>query len=313
MNPRQQPVASPFGASSTAAEVLRGVDLSGRVAIVTGASSGIGIETVRSLAAAGATVVAPVRNLEKGRAALAGIPRVQLERLDLLDPASIDAFAARFSGPLHLLITNAGGVVPTLERDARGLEAQFASNHLGHFQLVKRLWAALAPGARVVSLSSLGHRRSAFDFEDWNFERRAYDPMVAYGQSKTANALFAVALAARGVRAFSVHPGGIINTGFVRFMSAAAVQASGYVNPDGSPKIDPDANMKTPEMGAATSVWCATSPLLEERGGEYCVDCNVAPLVDGDSNDHRGVRAWAVDSRDAERLWALSERLLART
>ncbi len=311
MNSIQRPLDSPFGAASTAAEVLRGVDLSGRVAVVTGASSGIGIETVRALAEAGSRVVAPVRDVAKAKAALAAIPRVEIEQLDLSAPRSIDAFASRFTGPVHMLINNAGGVVPTLERDARGYEAQFASNHLGHFQLTKALWPKLKH-ARVISLSSYGHRRTAFDFDDWNFERRAYEPLLAYGQSKTANALFAVGLAARGIHAFSVHPGGIINTGFVRFMSSAQVQASGYLNADGTPKIAPESNMKTPQMGAATSVWCATSPLLEEKSGVYCADCNVAPLVGAESSDHRGVRQWAVDPVAAERLWALSEQLLAR-
>jgi NAD(P)-dependent dehydrogenase (short-subunit alcohol dehydrogenase family) len=209
-------------------------------------------------------------------------------------------------------------MAPPLIRDARGYESQFSTNHLGHFQLAARLWPALAQaqGARVVSLSSYGHRRSGVDFDDWNFEQRAYDRWIAYGQSKTANALFAVAAdargAPRGVRAFSVHPGGIA-TDLIRNMSAEELDASGIRDAAGQPVIDPERNMKTPEQGAATSVWCATSPQLDGLGGVYCVDCDIAPEIPGDSPAVRGVRPWASNPDLAERLWRLSEQLTGVT
>ena len=215
----QHPIGSGFGFATTAEEVIRGIDLSGRTAIVTGGYSGIGLETSRVLAAAGATVIVPARTPDKARANLAGLPRVELAALDLLDPASIDTFARNHlaSGrPLHLLIHSAGVMATPLTRDGRGHESQFSTNHLGHFQLALRLLPALvrSEGARVVALSSRGHRFSAVDFEDPSFERQPYDKWKAYGQSKTANALFALGLdrriAEQGVRAFSVHPGGIL-------------------------------------------------------------------------------------------------------
>jgi NAD(P)-dependent dehydrogenase (short-subunit alcohol dehydrogenase family) len=217
MKTAQSPLRSSFGFASTARDVIGGRSLNGQVAVVTGGYAGIGLETTRVLADAGATVVIPVRSPDKARTAVAGIPRVELAPMDLADPASIDAFAHAFVAsrrPLHLLINNAGIMAAPLTRDARGYESQFAINHLGHFQLTARLWPAVADGARVVSLSSRGHHRSSVDLEDTMFERRPYDKWIAYGQSKTANVLFAVALeargAARGIHAFAVHPGGIV-------------------------------------------------------------------------------------------------------
>ncbi|MFJ2411389.1 oxidoreductase [Pseudomonas sp. NPDC087814] len=315
----QKPIHSGYGAATTAAEVIRGVDLSGKVAIVTGGYSGIGLVTARTLAAAGARVIIPARDLAKARAALKPYPQLQLEPLDLMDAQSIEQFAERFLArgcPLHLLINNAGIMAPPLSRNALGYESQFATNHLGHFLLTQRLWPALqrAEGARVVTLSSRGHVHGAVDFDDWNFERQAYDPWRAYGQSKTANALFAVHLdtlgAASGVRAFAVHPGGII-TDLVRHMKPEVLQASGYVDEHGKPVIDPERNMKTPEQGAATSVWCAVSGQLAGMGGVYCENCDVAAAVSAESEEQLGVRPWAVDTGLAQRLWILSEQLVA--
>jgi len=314
MDNQQTPISSPFGASSTAREVLRDIDLSGRVAIVTGGYSGIGLETTRALAAAGATVIVPARNRVKAQGALGGLANVSIETLDLIDPVSIDGFAERFQqqhDTLHLLINNAGLVNWTLERDRRGYEVQFATNHLGHFQLTARLWPALTrQGARVVSVSSRGHAVAPVDFEDVNFDRRPYDPMVAYGQSKSANALFAVWLDrlghAAGLRAFSLHPGGMIESDFSRDLSDADKAASGYLDAQGKPIIDPENNKKTLEQGAATSVWCATSPLLANRGGVYCEDCNIAAVTTATSAEVRGVRPWAIAPDLAERLRALS-------
>src|SRR5262245_43584808 len=215
MSTPQAPIGSGFGAATTAAEIVRGRNLSGKIAIVTGGYSGIGRETARVLRAAGARVIVPTRDRDRAAKALYGID-VEIEAMDLLDPASIDAFAARFEAggsPLHILINSAGIMACPLTRDAHGYEAQFATNHLGHFQLVARLMPALrrAKGARVVSVSSWGHRRSPVVFDDPNFERRDYDRWSAYGQSKTANILFALALDQRakgdGIRAFSLHPG----------------------------------------------------------------------------------------------------------
>ena len=216
MRTKQAALHTGFGATTTAREVLGDARLDGKVAVVTGGYVGIGLETTRVLAEAGATVVVPARSLEKARAALAGIPRVELESVELAEPASVDAFAARFlaSGrPLHLLVNNAGIMAIPFAKNSRGFELQLATNHLGHFQLTARLWPALlkANGARVVALTSRGHAFASVDLEDPNFERRPYDKWKAYGQSKSANALFALALDARGekhgVRAFSVHPG----------------------------------------------------------------------------------------------------------
>ena len=247
---------------------------------------------------------------------------MSLESLDLMDPSSIDDFADRFLASdkvLHILVNNAGVMANPLTRDMRGYESQFSTNHLGHFQLAARLWPALqkAEGTRVVAVSSRGHTFSGVDFDDPNFERREYNPYLAYGQSKTANALFAVSLDALGerygVRAFSLHPGGIVTTNLIRHLSADQIKASGYVDDDGRPVIDPDRNMKTVEQGAATSVWCATSPRLDRLGGVYCENCDIAAAVPEDSKELLGVRPWATNPEFAERLWQLSEKLTGFT
>jgi NAD(P)-dependent dehydrogenase (short-subunit alcohol dehydrogenase family) len=277
---------------------------------------------VRAFRSAGARVFVPARDLTKARTALHEMPDVTIEQMDLLDPMSIDHFANRVlaaTDELHILVNNAGVMALPLTRDSRGYEAQFSANHLGHFQLTCRQWPALvhAHDARVVALSSYGHRRAGIDFHDPNFQRRPYDPWVAYGQSKTADALFAVALDSigqrRGVRAFSVHPGGIV-TGLIRHMSAAEVAASAILDKDGKPIIDPDNNKKTPQQGAATSVWCATSPRLAGMGGVYCMDCDIARLLPSDdSNELHGVRPRATDPVAAGRLWQISEQLTGAT
>jgi NAD(P)-dependent dehydrogenase (short-subunit alcohol dehydrogenase family) len=309
MTTKQIPIHSGFGARTTASEVIGNRRLDGAIAVVTGGYAGVGLETTRALSAAGATVIVPARTPDKARTALADMDSVELESLDLFDPPSIDAFAARFlaSGrPLHILVNNAGIMATPLVRDARGFESQLATNHLGHFQLTAGLWPALrkAKGARVVELSSRGHARSGVDFDDPNFERRPYDKWVAYGQSKTANALFALALDVRGeahgVRAFSVHPGGVV-TELMRSMPVEEVSAI-LAEPRNAP-----ASLKTPEQGAATSVWCATSTQLDGMGGVYCEDVDVAEAVAADSPAQRGVRPGAMDPAFAEQLWRKSE------
>jgi NAD(P)-dependent dehydrogenase (short-subunit alcohol dehydrogenase family) len=323
----QHRLPSGFGAASTAEDVIKGIDLTGKVAIVTGGYSGIGLETARVLHGAGAQVVVPARNTERARAALADLNGVEVASMDLIDPASVDTFAAAFldSGrPLHLLVNNAGIMATPLARDARGFESQFATNHLGHFRLTTRLWPALvaAGGARVVALSSGGHRWSPVVFEDLQFDRREYEPFAAYGQSKSANSLFAVELdrrgRAEGIRAFAVHPGTIVETDLIRHLEPGTLEAAGAVDADGRPVRDPARQLKTIEQGAATTVWCATSPRLDGHGGVYCDNCDISPLVaPADEAAWRqatgpsGVLPYAVDPQAAARLWEVSEQLTA--
>jgi NAD(P)-dependent dehydrogenase (short-subunit alcohol dehydrogenase family) len=324
MTTPQKPIGSGFGPSATASDVIKGIDLSGKIAIVTGGYSGIGVDTARALRSAGATVIVPARDRKKAAAELTGID-VEIEKMDLLDPASIDAFAESFltsRQPLHILVNSAGIGGASLKRDARGFESHFATNHLGHFQLVRRLWPALrqANGARVVAVSAWAHSRWPVVFDDPNFERREHDPLSACGQSKTANILFALALderaKAEGVRAFSLHPGSIVGTGLSQYIPPEMLRAAGLVGEDGKPNLDPTRQMKTVEQGAATSVWCATSPKLDGMGGVYCQNSDIAPLVSDklEANNFGslplGVMPHAVDPQAADRLWTLSEQFL---
>ena len=285
----QSPMNSGFDVTSTAQQVIDGINLAGRVAIVTGGVSGIGVETVRAFLYAGASVVVPARNPIQAWPALDELRDVEIETMDLMDPASIASFAERFevSGrPLHILVASAGIGGAPLSRDSRGYESHFATNHLGHFDLVSRLRPALrrAEGARVVIVSSWSHRSSDIVFDDPNYQRRDYDPATAYGQSKTANVLFALALdelsKSEGVRAFSLHPGTIVDTRFNRHIPQGVLEAVGMVDADGAAVLDPSKGWKSVEQGAATSVWCATSPDLEGKGGLYAQDCDIAPLLD---------------------------------
>jgi NAD(P)-dependent dehydrogenase (short-subunit alcohol dehydrogenase family) len=318
MSSLQKPIGSGFSATSAADDVIKGTNLSGKTAIVTGGYSGIGLETTRVLREAGATVIVPARSADKARANLADLPGIEVAMLDLMDRTSIDAFAQEFlaSGRrLDLLITNAGVMASPLSRDSRGNESQFSVNHLGHFQLTLRLWPALikADGARVIALSSRGHRFSGVDFDDPNFDRRPYDKWKAYGQSKTANALFALGLdrrgQAHGVRAFSVHPGGIL-TDLARHLTEDDLKAFNLIRrSDGG--ILPDATntrrYKSVPQGAATTIWCAISPRLDGTGGVYCEDCDIAEVIPGDFTLPTGMSPWACDPELAEKLWALSE------
>ncbi|MCU1278080.1 MAG: oxidoreductase [bacterium] len=305
MSEHQHPIPSGFGAQTTAREAIGNVRLDGKTAIVTGGYAGIGVETTRVLAAAGAQVIVPARDRVKAERSIGALANVTIAEMDLAAPSTIDAFAAWFGErPLHLLVNNAGVMAAPLSRDARGLESQLAVNHVGHFQLFMRLLPALrrARGARVLALSSRGHVRSAFDFEDPSFERRLYDKMVAYGQSKTANVLFAVELDRRyrgdGVRAFALHPGAILETELARHYDPDELQ----VVVERARRIG---SFKTIEQGAATTIFCATSPLLDGRGGVYCENCDIAPIAtEGDT----GVRPYAIDPEIATRLWAWSER-----
>jgi len=323
----QQPLASGFNASTTAAEVIKGIDLKGKIAIVTGGNAGIGLETTKVLAAAGATVIVPARDLKKAMVNLAGIANVELEEMDLIDPASIDAFAAKFMAsarPLHLLINNAGIMWVPLQRDIRGIESQLATNYLGQFQLVSRLWPALkkAEGARVVNVSSYGHQMAPFDFDDPNFEHREYQTLQAYGQSKTASNLFALELdkLARKfkVSAYSLHPGSIHGTELARSADLELFKQMGFFDENGHIKPQIAASLKTIPQGAATTVWCATSPMLDHIGGVYCEDCDIAALDFGNfGKDNglgtRGVQPYSLDEQNAKKLWALSEKMIGIT
>jgi NAD(P)-dependent dehydrogenase (short-subunit alcohol dehydrogenase family) len=313
-----------FGFQSTTWDVVEGIDLTGRRAVVTGASSGIGIETARALASAGAEVTLAVRDVDAGKrtvddiVATTGNHGVKVGRLDLSAPTSIAAFTAAWDGPLHLLINNAGVMaLQELQLDPRGWEMQFAVNHLGHFALTLGLHHALAAagGARVVSLSSRGHMYSPVVFDDINFQRREYTPFGAYGQSKTANVLLAVEATRRwagdGIFANAVHPGGILATNLARHMPTEQMAEYREQERDEAAARDRGerTRFKTLEQGAATSVLVATWPGLEGIGGRYFEDCNEAePLADGfdPQGELTGIASYAVDPKYAERLWELS-------
>jgi NAD(P)-dependent dehydrogenase (short-subunit alcohol dehydrogenase family) len=304
----QHKIGSGFGHDSTADDVLAGIDLTGKLAIVTGGYSGLGLETAKALAKAGAHVVVPARRPDVAREALDGIAEV--DELDLGDLESVRAFAERFlaSGrSVDIVIDNAAIMASPETRVGPGWEAQFATNHLGHFALVNRLWPAIAAdgGGRVVSVSSTGHRRSDIRWDDLEF-RQGYDKWQAYGQAKTANVLFAVQLDAvgkdSGVRAFALHPGGIL-TPLQRHLTREEMVGYGWIDKDGNPV---GAGFKTPEQGAATQVWAATSPQLAGMGGVFCEDCDIAEVS---TDDSPGVRPYAIDPTSAARLWTVSAEL----
>lgn len=313
----QKPIGSGFNAQSTAKEVIKGIDLTGKNVILTGGNTGIGLETAKVMAEAGAQVIVIARNFEKAKKNLDGIANVQLEKMDLADPASIDAFSQNFiaSGkPLHFLINNAGIMWVPLRKDSRGFESQLATNHLGHFQLTARLWSALkkANGAKVINLSSFGHHYSGFNFDDPNFEHREYETLQGYGQSKTATNLFSMELDNRakefGVRAFSVHPGSVGGTDLAREASLELFKKMGILDDNGIIRPEVAAMLKTVPQGAATTVWCATSPKLNNLGGVYCEDVEVAELDLSDgTTSSKGVMPWSLDEASAKKLWTLSE------
>ncbi|MFI5685495.1 SDR family NAD(P)-dependent oxidoreductase [Streptomyces sp. NPDC051636] len=312
MSTAQHKIGSGFGATSTADDVLQGIDLTGKLALVTGGYSGIGLETTRSLVKAGAHVVVPARRLVAAEQALADIPSVELDELDLGDLESVRGFSERFlaSGRnIDIMIDSAGIMACPETRVGPGWEAQFATNHLGHFALVNRLWPAIAAGgARVVSVSSRGHHFSGIRWDDIHWQH-SYDKWGAYGQAKTANVLFAVQLDKlgrdTGVRAFALHPGGII-TPLQRHLPKEEMIERGWIDENGN-ALNPE-GFKTPPQGAATQVWAATSPQLDGLGGVYLEDCDIAePAPEGD--ERVGVKDWATDPEQAARLWELSAEL----
>ncbi|RYG68817.1 SDR family NAD(P)-dependent oxidoreductase [bacterium] len=303
----QTRITTPFGATSTAAEVIEGIDLTGKRAIVTGGASGIGTETVRALAKAGAQVTIAVRNTEAAEPVVADLIAttanhdIRIAKLDLSDHEFIGAFVHAWEGPLHILINNAGVMaIPELQATPEGWETQFATNHLGHFTLTLGLHDALAAAgnARVVAVSSSAHMHSPVVFDDIHFKFRAYDPWSAYGQSKTANILFSLEAnrrwAADGITANSLMPGAI-PTNLQRYIGGMPLSIE---------------NLKTTEQGAATSVLLATSPQLEGIGGRYFADCNEAKPIDHRTLDRDVVAPYALDPANAERLWEESLRLL---
>lgn len=317
----QKPIGSGFNAKSTSTEVIRGINITGKIVIVTGGNTGIGLETTKILANAGATVIVPARNIEKAMKNLEGIPNVEIEEMDLINPNAIDAFAEKFlvSGrPLHLLINNAGIMWVPLRKDSRGIESQLATNYLAQFQLTARLWTALkkANGARVINISSHGHHFAPFHFDDPNFENREYETLQGYGQSKTAVNLFSLELDNRakefGIRAYSLHPGSIAGTELGREAPLELFVKMGFCDEKGNIFSEVAASLKTIPQGAATTIWCATSPLLNDLGGVYCEDVNIAALSE-DALTQNGVMPYSLDETNAKRLWRLTEELTGIT
>jgi NAD(P)-dependent dehydrogenase (short-subunit alcohol dehydrogenase family) len=306
---------------SEPSDILAGKDLTGKVAVVTGGYSGIGLETTRALAAAGAKVYVPVRNFDKAAETLATIKRGEVIPLsmDLGDFASIRRFVAEIledETQIDLLINNAGIMACPEARLEGGWESQFGVNHLGHFLLTKGLLPALlaADAPRVVCLSSIAHRRGGVNFDDINFEKTAYEKWTAYAQAKTAIALFALGLdmkyAEQGLRAFSVHPGGIM-TPLQRYLDNEEMIALGWLDESGNLSELAASLFKSTTQGCTTTLWAATSEQLDGKGGLYCEDCDVADLADENTPRYFGVAQWAVDPALAKELWELSERATA--
>jgi NAD(P)-dependent dehydrogenase (short-subunit alcohol dehydrogenase family) len=320
-----------FGATSTTDEVLSGVDLHGKRILVTGVSAGLGVETARSLVAHGAKVVGAARDLTKAQTATAQVRKdaainggtFELVELDLGSLRSVractDALLAK-GETFDVVIANAGVMATPFSCTTDGFEMQFGTNHLGHFVLVNRIASLIRPGGRLINLSSAGHRYSKVDLEDPNFERTPYDPFVAYGRSKTANILFAVAFdekhRERGVRAAAVHPG-VIETELARHMERTQLEGLiKHMNEQLAAEGKPPMQWKTIPQGAATSVWAGVVASAEEIGGKYCENCHVGKIVPDNltiTGVSEGVRAYALDSRAAEALWKKSEELVGES
>ena len=334
----QKPINSKFGHNSTAMEIVQGLDFNGKNVVITGGYAGMGLETTKALASIGANILVLARDTKRAKHNLKNIPNIEIEYFDLLNPEIINTFSENFvstSKPIHVLINHAGIInLPKLTKDTRGYEYQFATNHLGHFTLTAKLFPALikANGARVIVVSSRGHRFGGVLFEDINFEKTEYNGMRAYAQSKTANALFALKLNEIGVKhnikAFSVHPGPVPSSelfagslvgiapnfqiSLIRFLSKImrGLHLTELLNMLRKSKIEHEGDLfKTIQQGAATTVWCATNNDLRSIGGVYCEDCNIAKAVPADSNEPFGVRPWAIDQEMANRLWEISEKM----
>ncbi len=308
----QAPVHSKFNASSTASEVVNGLALSGKTAIVTGGHSGLGFETTKALSLSGVNVIVGARNVAAAQEKLMDLPQVVIKQLDLSDLESVKKFSDGILGSgvqVDMLICNAGIMAcPETRIGPHHLELQFATNHLGHYALTNRIWSALHPGARIICVSSAGHHNSPIRWDDMNFER-GYDKWLAYGQSKTANILFALQLDEYGkefnISAFSLHPGKIF-TPLQRHLEITEMIEAGWLDANGSPA---DPTFKTPEQGAATQLWAATSPMLDGLGGLYCEDCEIARAAHEYSEPFRGVCSYAIDPAFAQKLWDISAEL----
>jgi NAD(P)-dependent dehydrogenase (short-subunit alcohol dehydrogenase family) len=319
-----------FGATSTTDDVLSDVNLKGKRILVTGVSAGLGVETARSLAAHGAQVVGAARDLNKAKAATEQVRKdaaahggsFELVELDLANLKSVRACADRLLAKreaFDVVIANAGVMATPFGHTADGFETQFGTNHLGHFVLVNRIAPLIRTGGRLINLSSAGHRYANVDLDDPNFERTPYEPMVAYGRSKTANILFAVAFdrrhKARGVRAAAVHPGGI-QTELGRYQDPSRTEKMiGQINQQRAAQGKGPFQWKTIPQGAATSVWAAVVAPADEIGGQYCEDCHVGHIVPGDlaAGINEGVRGYAVDAKTAETLWKKSEEMVGES
>ena len=316
-----------FGETSTTEDVLSGIDIEGKRILVTGVSAGIGVETARSLAAHSAHVVGAARDLAKAKAATEVVRKdaannggsFELIALDLADLKSVRACSDQLLAkgePFDIVITNAGVMATPFGKTADGFETQFGTNHLGHFVLVNRIAKLIPAGGRLINLSSAGHRYANVNLEDPNFERTPYEPFVAYGRSKTANILFAVAFDRRhrdrGVRAAAVHPG-VIRTELARYMEPGQLeQLMDRVNQDMA-KEGRSLHWKSIPQGAATSVWAAAVAPAAEIGGQYLEDCHVAQIVADESTGREGVRRYALDAKNAEALWKKSEDLVGES
>lgn len=315
----QKNLNSGFGAKSEPSEILDGINLSGKTAIVTGGYSGIGIETTRALSEAGANVIIPARRPEEAMVALDGIiPKDHIFEMDLSDLESIKRFTdlVKNNLSLNILINNAGIMACPESKTSNGWDLQFAVNHIGHFVLTHELIDSMdqLSGARIINLSSTAHKFSGICWDDIHFSN-SYDKWVSYGQSKTATSLFSIELDRRlkdkNIRSFAVHPGGIF-TPLQRHLQQEEMVAMGWINADGSLSDLAKAGFKSPTQGASTSLWAATSSQLDNKGGLYCENCDVANLAGGSPEErYFGVRDWAVDPSEAEKLWHCTEKMLA--
>jgi NAD(P)-dependent dehydrogenase (short-subunit alcohol dehydrogenase family) len=337
-NSLQTPIGSKYSHKSTAMEIVKGHNLTGKNVVITGGYAGTGLETTKALSKIGANIIVLARDTKRAKINLKHIKNTEIEYIDLLKPETIETFSKKFlatNKPIHILINHAGIInLPHLTKDSRGYEYQFATNHLGHFELTARLFPALvkANGARVIEVSSRGHRLGGVIFDDINFEKTEYNGMRGYAQSKSANILFALKLNELGkkykVQAFSVHPGpvpsseifagsmvGLIPNYKISLMRLSAkiirlFHITEILNILRKSKIKHEGDLfKNIQHGAATTVWCAVNNDLENIGGVYCEDCNIAKVVSADSKEPYGVRPWAIDPEAANKLWKISEKM----
>ena len=319
----QKPINSGFNSKSNADEIIKGIDLTGKIAVITGGYSGIGLETTKELVNAGAEVFIPAKRTSLAAENLQGVVnKEKIIKMDLSDLNSVKSFTDSFkesNNKLDLLINNAGIMACPETRIGKNWESQFAINHIGHFLLTKEFMPVMSntEGARFVSLSSSAHSLTPILWDDIHFENNKYDKWMAYGQSKTASSLIAIEfnnkMQDKGVNGFSVHPGGIM-TPLQRHLKNEEMVALGWLKEDGSPSDLAKNFFKTPSQGASTTLWCATSPKLKDVGGVFCEDCDIAKKkseVDESLQRYFGVADWAVDTNEASKLWEATENMLS--